>query len=283
MSKKIVYRVSYFEKEMRLVAFIKDKTRSKLSNREIKRAIEEGVCKVNNRVENFASRKLKENETVELEENWQGSIVKKKIFSPKILFEDEYFVIIDKEEGFICSDEELHQFFPSNYLLVHRLDKDTSGVLIVAKSLSIKKKMVELFTQKLVKKTYVAVVDGEVKEKKGKISSYLVKKNSHGKILYMATKNQGQFALTLYETIKKAKNYSVLKCFPVTGRTHQIRVHMLQINHPILGDYQYFQNYKYPFFVKRVMLHSLLVEFDHPITKNKVVVRADLPSEFEKF
>lgn len=283
MSRKIVFRVSHFEKETRLVSFIKEKTKSKLSNRDIKRAIEEGICKVNHRVENFASRKLKENETVELEENWQSVILKKKIFSPRVLFEDDYLVIIDKEEGFVCSDEELHQFFPSNYLLVHRLDRDTSGVLIIAKSLSIKKKMVELFTQKLVKKTYVAVVDGAVSEKKGKISSCLAKKNSHGKILYEATKNKGQFALTLYETIKKGKNYSVLKCFPVTGRTHQIRVHMLQINHPILGDYQYSQNFKYPFFVKRVMLHSLLVEFDHPVTKNKVIVQADLPSEFEQF
>ncbi len=278
----LIFKVSSSEKGMRLVLFIKKKTRSDLSNREIKKALEKGICKLNGKIENFASIKLKAGDSVELAKNWQGSIQASK-FALDVLFEDEYLVIINKEAGFVSSDSELHRFFPSNYLLVHRLDKDTSGSLIIAKSLAVKKKMIELFSTKAVKKTYIAIVDGKVNEKKGKISSFLIRENFKGKIIYKNTNDKGLYALTFFETLKVAKDYSVLKCFPITGRTHQIRVHMLKIKHPILGDYQYSQNFKYPFFLKRLMLHSLEVEFDHPYTKQKIKAVAPTPEIFKKF
>lgn len=282
MRDALVFKVSFSEKGMRLVFFLKKKTNTALSNRDIKKALEKGVCKLNNRIENFASVKLKAGDVVELQKKWHDSL-ETSLSSPKILYEDDYLVIINKEAGFTCSDIDLHKFFPHNYLLVHRLDRDTSGALIIAKSLNLKDKMIKLFSTKDVKKTYIAVVDGEVKEKKGRISSFLEKKNFKGKILYQSSDKKGEYALTLFDTLKARKEFSVLKCYPITGRTHQIRVHMLQIKHPILGDYQYFQNFKYPFFLKRLMLHSLQVEFDHPMLEKKVIVEAPLPSVFKKF
>lgn len=279
--KQLFFKALPSEEGMRLVLFIKKKTKSLLSNHEIKRALEKGVCKVNKKTESFASIKLRAGDIVELAANWEEGL-KKSVVSLETLYEDEYLLIVNKPSGFLCTDIELHKFFPHNYLLVHRLDQDTSGALIVAKSLEIKNKMVELFSSKIVKKTYIAVVDGALEEKKGKISSFLQKTNFKGKVLYKWGK-QGLSALTLFETMKAKKDYSVLKCYPITGRTHQIRVHMLQLGHPILGDYQYYQNFKYPFFVKRLMLHSLRVEFVHPINKKKVLAEAPLPEAFRKF
>ena len=277
--------VSYKEEGMRLVAFVKLKTKSDLSNRLIKNALEKGVCKVNALIEMFASKKLRKGDVVEVQKRWDvGISLEKKVErKPKNLYEDDYFIIIDKPIDFLCSDEEVQKYFP-DCILVHRLDRQTSGVLVLAKSAKVKSKMKALFKEKKVFKTYIAIVEGKVDEKRQKIESFLSKrKDSEGKVLWKESRKNGLFSISVFESIKKRKNCSVMKCFPITGRTHQLRVHLLGMGHPILGDYQYFRDFKFPKFFSRLMLHSYQIEFNHPFLEKKVRVIANLPREFKSF
>lgn len=277
--------VSYKEEGVRLVAFVKEKTKTDLSNRTVKTALEAGVCKVNNIVETFASKKLRKGDIIELIKRWDASVEEKEGSkkSPKVLYEDDYLIVIHKKIDFLCTDEEVQKYFPK-CVLVHRLDKQTSGVLILAKSANAKSKMKALFRDKKVYKTYIAVVDGKVEEKRVKVESFLIKrKDSEGKILWMETRKTGTFAISVFENLKKRKLYSVMKCFPITGRTHQLRVHLLGLGHPILGDYQYFRDFKYEKFMPRLMLHSYQVEFTHPFLDKKIRVKSELPKEFKNF
>ena len=279
------WKVSSLEKGMRLILFIKNKTKTNLSSRFIKKTVEKGICRVNGKVECFSSVVLKEGDVVQLYKNFEKLFLEKKIFPPfKILYEDEFFKIIDKRAFFISVENEVDKFFEDKIYLVHRLDRETTGVLILVKSLEMKKKMMELFLKRKIKKTYLAVVDGRVNKKKGRVECFLKKRENFGKVLWCPS-SRGLFSLTYFERLKVKKDFSVLKCFPITGRTHQIRAHMLKLNHPILGDYQYgsklFLNSK--FFIPRLMLHSLKVEFVHPILKKELKIKAGLPSFFEKF
>lgn len=280
--------VSFKEEGMRLVNYIKLKTNVDLSLRQIKSLLEKGICKVNSSVETFASKKLKKGDLVQLEKSWErtrndsANAVSAK--PPKILYEDEYLFVINKPVGFLCADSEVQRYFPGA-ILVHRLDKQTSGALILAKSTQAKNRMKSLFNDKEVHKTYISVVEGRVLEKSFKRESFLVRrKDSEGKILWKeTTANGGIYSLSLFETLKSRKTYSVLKCFPITGRTHQLRVHLLSSGHPILGDFQYFREFKYLKFVPRLMLHSYQIEFTHPFTNRKINVISYLPKEFKSF
>ena len=278
--------VSYKEEGMRLVNFIKLKTGSALSCRVIKSELEKGVARVNNIIETFASKKLRKGDIVQVEKSWDkklSSITKTVETPPKKLYEDDYFIALDKKAGFLCEDSEVQKYFP-DCILVHRLDRQTSGVLLLAKSQAAKSKMKSLFKDKKIFKTYVAVVDGRVSEKRQKIESFLVRReDSEGKVLWRENRTKGLHATSVFELIKARKLYSVVKCFPITGRTHQLRVHLLGLGHPILGDYQYFRDFKYPRFINRLMLHSYQIEFTHPFLEKRIRIISFLPKEFKNF
>jgi RluA family pseudouridine synthase len=281
--RSVKWVVSFKEEGMRLVNYIKLKSGSKSSLRQIKSNLEKGICKVNNLVESFASKKLRKGDLVQIEK--KEELAEKNIVerAPKILYEDEYFIVVDKKVGFLSSDAEVQKYFPQA-ILVHRLDRQTSGVLILAKSKKAKDKMEDLFREKKVYKTYIAVVDGKVDEKKIKRESFLVKrKDIEGKILWKETRKDGLYASSIFETFRARKLYSVLRCFPITGRTHQLRVHLLNLGHPILGDYQYCRDFKYPKYISRLMLHSYQIEFKHPFLEKKISVSSHLPKDFQKF
>lgn len=278
MQYKLKWRATLKDQGLSLLAFIKEKTQSQLSNRSLKKVIEKGVCKLNHKTETFASIKIKENDLIELCD-LLNNIDKKPHL--KILFEDSYFLIIDKEVGIVCSEEETKSYFPHTFLL-HRLDKETSGVLMLTKSLKVKDEMIKLFKKKMVKKTYIAVIDGKIKEDRKEFKSNVELKPSFGKVMWHSTK-KGAFAHTIFEKIKVSSNFSVVRAFPITGKTHQIRIHLSEWGHPILGDYKYAQKFLYPNFVPRLLLHSFKVDFIHPITHNNIQVIAPIPREFKPF
>jgi RluA family pseudouridine synthase len=278
--------VSYKEDGMRLVNFIKLKTGSEISLRVIKSVLEKGVSKVNNVIETFASKKLRKGDIVQVEKCWDrghSSENEQADKSPKKLYEDDYFIAIDKKAGFLCEDTEVKKYFP-DCILVHRLDKQTSGVLLLAKSEAAKSKMKALFKDKKIYKTYIAIVDGKFTERHQKIENFLVKRtDTEGKVLWRESRTKGVYAISVFELLKARKLYSVVKCFPITGRTHQLRVHLLGLGHPILGDYQYFRDFKYTKFMNRLMLHSYQIEFTHPFLEKKIRVISQLPKEFKNF
>jgi len=243
--------------------------------------IEKGICKINDKVECFSSSKLKVGDLVSIEKNWEEYIEEIKN-NPVVLYEDSFFIFVNKPCNFLSEDLIKKDF--KSCLLVNRLDKETSGILILAKTVDTKNRMIQIFLKKKIKKTYLAIVDRRIKNNKGKIECFLKKnENIKGKIIFNPSVNSKKYSLTYYEVIKRYDKYSFIKCFPVTGKTHQIRVHMLKIGHPILGDYKYNQKFFYPYYVSKLMLHSRKIEFIHPFLKKKIKVVSLIPDYFKEF
>lgn len=162
--------------------------------------------------------------------------------------------------------------------IVHRLDKDTSGVIVVAKNDEAHTNLSEMFKEKTLEKTYVCIAKGIFKEKSGRIETLIGRDSRDRKKMAVVTEN-GKIAISNYEVLDESKNYSLVKVRIETGRTHQIRVHMKSLNHPILGDSTYGNSTDG---IKRQMLHSYRLKFIHPISKKEMVVTAPIPEDFKK-
>lgn len=163
--------------------------------------------------------------------------------------------------------------------IVHRLDKDTSGLLIVAKNDKAHVNMSEQIKKHEVKKTYVALVRGVVKENEATIDMPIGRSNSDRK--KMAVTKTGKNAVTHIKVLKRYDKYTLLEINIETGRTHQIRVHLAYIGYPIIGDYIY-SNGKNEFGIVGQCLHAKSLEFKHPVTGKKMKLEAPLPDYFQK-
>ena len=204
-----------------------------------------------------------------------------------ILYEDNDLVIVNKDSGILTisdgkSDNTLYKLV-SNYVklnnknrkvfIVNRLDKDTSGIVVFAKNEKIKKMLQDNWNDIVLTRKYVAVVEG-VTEKNGTIKSYLNENKEH--MVYSS--NSGKLAITKYERVKYNSNYSMLNVYLYTGRKNQIRVHMRDINHSVVGDKKYGVKDS-P--IGRLMLHCELLEFKNPITNKIVRVNCNYPTIFD--
>lgn len=203
-----------------------------------------------------------------------------------IIFEDKHILIVNKpsKKLTISTDKEKYNTLYNevyNYLhkknqkcfIIHRLDKETSGLIIFAKSEKAKNIMQENWEDVIRK--YYAVVEGIITSN-GKIESYL----KETKTLYTYSTNDkvnGKYALTFYNPINNNNAYTLLDVLIKTGRKNQIRVHMNDINHPIIGDKKY-NSKKNP--LGKLGLYAYYLEFNHPITKEKMIIKADIPKEF---
>ncbi len=163
--------------------------------------------------------------------------------------------------------------------IVHRIDKDTSGLLIIAKNDKAHLGVSEQIKNHEVRKTYRALVRGVIKENAGTIDMPIARsKNDRVK---MAVDKNGKNAVTHFTVLERFKEYTYVEVTIETGRTHQIRVHFSKIGFPIVGDLVY-SNGKNPFGVEGQMLHSYKLEFTHPITKKKMELTSDIPDYFKK-
>jgi 23S rRNA-/tRNA-specific pseudouridylate synthase len=262
-------QVSSKEAGIRLLPFVRKHCSGQSSVKGLKRAIESKGCKINGRVETFSTRILSAGDVVEL-----AIVPKEERASLTFLYEDKDLIVCDKPSGIVCEAKN----FP--YKLVHRLDKETSGVLILAKREEVYKKMVTLFSEKKVEKQYLALVDGEVRKKEGRIETRLSKKHAYqGQTIYGSSK-KGEEAITLWKCLGVSQGVSLILCEPITGRTHQLRVHLKELGYPILGDYQYGKHFKSALLPTRHLLHALKISFPHPGTNKLVEVVAPLPKDF---
>ena len=209
----------------------------------------------------------------------------------KILFEDPYLIVIDKEAGLlsVSSDKEkeitaysiLNEHIKKKDIrkrifVVHRLDRDTSGVMMFAKSKEIQQSLQNAWQDVVVERSYVVVVEGRVKKEQDTISSWL--KQSKALIMYSShIPEDGQKAITHYRVIKRNTNYSLLEVHLETGRKNQIRVHMHDIGHNIIGDKKYGAT-KNP--LKRLGLHARVLAFKHPVTGEQKRFETLTPKEF---
>lgn len=162
--------------------------------------------------------------------------------------------------------------------IVHRLDKDTSGLLIIAKNDKAHINLSEQIQNRKVKKIYVALVRGIVPENEATIDMPIARSTKDRK--KMAVDKNGKQAITHFKVLQRFEKYTYLQVCIETGRTHQIRVHMAEIGHPVVGDYTY-SNGKNEFGVQGQMLHAKSLDFKHPITEKPMHVEAQIPEYFE--
>lgn len=271
------WRVGKGKGGVRLLGFITEHSPEEFSKKTLKKAIEQKYCLVNGSIETFSSSILKEGDTVTLDLGAFSSKEQKEIV---ILYEDESLIAVNKPAGVLT---DIGHLKIAKGFLVHRLDKETSGVLLVAKTKDIQAKLEELFKQHLIQKLYLAIVDGKVLAEEKKIDNFLGKKGSYaGQTIYGAvSKEKGKRALTHIKRLDASTKASLVACEPKTGRTHQIRVHLSEMGHPILGDRQYAKKFLSSFVPKRNLLHAYQLRLTHPQTGKELKIVAPIPIDFQ--
>ncbi len=262
---------------IRLGSFVRMKVSPEFSGKNIQEAIHNGMCRINGRVERFASYRIAEGERVEVDLSKLREQTTR-IFSPKILFEDEYFVCVNKPPGMVCDPKQFPQLF-----LVHRLDKETSGCLLLAKSKQVQERSAQLFKERSVGKVYVAVVYGKPKAQEWTTTTCLRPIQSCEGMTVYGSRKTGKEATTHFQVMKTYTTYTLMKCVPKTGRTHQIRVHLSDAKVPIVGDVLYGVEHRIPHTVKRHLLHAYALQFTHPYSSKKLKIVAPLPSDINTF
>ena len=253
-----------------LLSFLKGHLEKYPSVKAIKRAIDDKKVKINGRVEYFSTHPVNIGDVIEI------------CFHPKkekpasvVIYEDDELIVFNKASGRTSESFE-------DYFLVHRLDKETSGVFLMAKTLEMQEGLKQLFKDRLVEKTYVALCDGQIKRKEWIVDNYLGKKATYqGGVLYgKVAKEKGKRAVTHFECIQNGKQAALVLAKPITGRTHQIRVHLKGMGHPVLGDWQYSRHFVCPYHPPRLLLHAKKISFIHPKKKEKLEIEAAEPEDF---
>jgi 23S rRNA pseudouridine955/2504/2580 synthase len=221
-------------------------------------------------------------------------------FKPHIIFEDEWLLVVNKPSGLAVHGgsgidfgliEHMRHIKPEYKFLelVHRIDKNTSGVIVIAKKRSALRSMQELFRNKKIKKNYLVAVKGNWDSKKKEVSLRLEKKQTpeghHVNVVEDPLK--GKLSKSIFYLIKQMQQQSLLSAQIITGRTHQIRVQLAFLGFPVLGDDKYgdfaLNKKLHSSGLKRMFLHAHKLSFIHPFTEEKVELTADLPIELGKF
>jgi 23S rRNA pseudouridine1911/1915/1917 synthase len=254
---------------------------------------------------------LRENEEIEVE----LIATRAEIFTPEdipleIVFEDDEIAVINKPAGMVVhpganvnsgtlANAIAHHFnlqIPESHSnnrigIVHRLDKDTSGLIVVAKNENAHEKLSEQFRNREVYKSYVALVHGKTKEESGKIEETIARDRTNR--LRMAIIKSGRYALSLWRARERFDRFTLLNVEIKTGRTHQIRVHLAFINHPIVGDEIYNGGRDKTVLdpkirqaiakLNRFFLHAEKLRFKHPKSEANLSFQASLPVELKEF
>lgn len=211
-----------------------------------------------------------------------------------VIYEDEYLLIINKESGMVVHPAPghytntlvnalLYRFSLSNDNLrpgiVHRLDKDTSGLMLVAKNDEVHDKLANMIKNKDVKRHYLAIVEGVIAPETGTIDAPIGRDLKNREKMTVTDVN-AKSAVTHFKVLKRYKKHTLVECILETGRTHQIRVHMAYIKHPIVNDPLYNNNKATEF---GQMLHSKSIELKHPILDKTLYYEQKPPEEFQTY
>lgn len=218
-----------------------------------------------------------------------------KVFShPRIrlVYEDEDIIVINKGYGILSMGTDkikdgtaysvVREYVKysnprAHVYIVHRLDRDTSGLMMLAKSVEAKDGMQHNWTNMVIDRKYIAVVEGVVEQEEGVVRNYLAE-NSQFEVYATENPDEGHLAVTRYKTLKVKNGYSLLELELDTGRKNQIRVHMNNIDHPIVGDRKYGAKSS-P--INRLALHAQILRFVHPITRKDMKFETPIPARFQ--
>jgi len=217
-----------------------------------------------------------------------------------IVYEDKSILVISKEAGMLthpAPGNENHTLVNALMYhcknlselsgkeragIVHRLDKDTSGLLVAAKDENVHHRLSEMFAERKVKKTYIALAEGRFKEDRGEIKLPIGRSRIDRKKMSVAIDN-GRNAVTAFEVIEEFRHAALLNIYPRTGRTHQIRVHLNYIGHPIIADQVYGTRFSSKIAkmigLERQFLHAAKLEFTHPVTEKLMKFEDPLPPD----
>lgn len=286
------------EKDVRLDAWLSGKL-EKYSRTYIQKLASDGMILLNGKPVK-PNYKLKEMDEIILNvpEPEILDIVPEKI-DLKIVYEDKDIIVIDKPKGMVVHPaagnysgtlvNALMEYCGESLSdingvirpgIVHRIDKDTSGLLVVAKNNTAHEKLSEMLKKHDVKRTYVALVDGIIREESGKIDAPIGRHPAERKKMAVNTRN-GRKAVTHFKVLERFKENTFLELQLETGRTHQIRVHLSYIGYPILGDEVYGRK-KQKYDLKGQALHARELSFVHPVSKENMVFQSPLPDYLVK-
>lgn len=296
MEKELIVKKE--EKSLRLDMFLLKKDVANTRSR-IKNLIDDGLVSVNgkNQKSGYA---VRENDkiVVTLNENKALSAEPEDIFL-NICYENDNLLVINKPQGMVvhpaagnysgtlvnalCYKIKNLSTLNGNFRagIVHRLDKDTSGLLLVAKNDMSHENLAKQIQTKVCKRYYMALLEGNLKDDDGYVETYIDRAVKDRKKMEVSRSGTGKLATTLYRVIKRFPGYCLVEFELKTGRTHQIRVHAKYLGHPVVGDRVYgFKNHPQ---LKGQLLHAYKISFFEPVTKENITVECKMPEHFETF
>ncbi len=292
---KIKLVVDNLEEEIRIDKYLSENEELDFTRSKIQKLIDEGNILVNNKIVKN-SYKLQSNDEITIDDKEQALEIKAEDIPIDIIYEDDDVIVVNKKSGMVVHPA------PGNYSgtlvnalmhkssslskvngkfrpgIVHRIDKDTSGLLIVAKNDRAHAILSEELKNKNVKRKYIALVDGIINHDTGSIDAPIGRDANDRKKMCVTSINSKN-AVTHFRVLDRYKNTTLIECSLDTGRTHQIRVHMKYINHPVVNDPVYGKNTHGNF---GQMLHAKEIEFIHPTTKELMHFECDVPEEFKQ-
>ncbi|WP_442601682.1 RluA family pseudouridine synthase [Paenibacillus sp. KN14-4R] len=271
-----------------LMNFVIEKLPSRGRN-SIKSILSRGQISINGKAVTQFNHPLKPGQEVVI--SWEKIVEEVKLSGIRIIHEDDDIIVIQKDSGMLsiatATEKEntaYHQLTDhvrrtnpkARIFVVHRLDRDTSGVMMFAKNEEAQQKMQNAWQEAVEERTYVALVEGAVKRESGTITSWL--KESKTLLMYSSQyPNDGQKAITHYKVLQQSREFSLLEVNLETGRKNQIRVHMQDIGHPVVGDKKYGSRNN---MMGRLGLHARVLAFQHPTTGEKLRFETKIPDKF---
>ncbi len=259
------------------------------SRTSIKQLLQNGAISVNNKIIKRLDELLEAGQTVFI-----GKKPEPKFPMPKglrIIWEDKWLIVVKKESGLLTvGNEEERKYTAQAYLnaymqfkgegecifIVHRIDRDTSGILIFAKSEEVQFRLRTTWNESVRSRRYIAIVEGHLDNQEGTIDTW-IDENKYTMVMHVCPEGKGKRAITHYKVLKTIENYSMLALELETGRKNQIRIHMSHIGHPVAGDGKYGAHTD-P--CGRLCLHAQQIEFIHPMTKEVMEFTSEVPHEF---
>ena len=278
------------ENNIRLDSYLANKL--DISRSKIQKLIKQNKILVNDKIEN-SSYLVNMGDVIKINDELDFEIhIKPQDIAIDIIYENEDLLIVNKPSGMVVHpapgnyDNTLVNALLGKYQLskdnirpgiVHRLDKDTSGLMLVAKNDYTHDKLSKMIKDKDVKRTYLALVSGVINHETGTIDAPIGRDSSNREKM-MVTDINSKEAITHFKVLKRLKKHTLIECYLETGRTHQIRVHMAYIGYPIVNDYIYGKEFIDKEFGQ--LLHSKKIEFNNPRDNKHIVFEQDAPSRF---
>ena len=295
MESKLIIDVSDEETGERIDSFLSGKT--EFTRTRIQQLIKDKNITVNGKATK-SSYKIEENDEIAIEvPEAETTEIKPENIKIDIVYEDSDIAVINKQAGLVVHPAHGHysgtlvnailyhikdlsgingEIRPG---IVHRLDKDTSGLIVIAKNDKVHTTLTEMFQEKKIKKTYLAILKGKLNKTEGKVVTQIGRdKNDRKKMTVIDDITKGKNAITNYKVVSQNNLFTLVKVNIETGRTHQIRVHMRHLGYPILGDSVYGRKDN----EKRQMLHAYKLEFLHPVTGHQMEFTGEIPEDFQK-